>query len=207
MAPTRAEIEEAQKRQWLGEHLPYELMMVRYSIEQLRDPVTFWLDWNAYHASFAVSACNLAAFLTNKEGGNNFRAHDFVTGFRSRKEDLAKTFERLEPQVFHLGKARPSDQGKFTLKDAEDVSQWIETEIAKFIGELRDLGQYWNAERAKSEVRPKGPPLRLTGLEPQTASSADPKILSVNFVTGPNASAMAEAERKLREPGNPDEKA
>jgi hypothetical protein len=104
MAPTRAEIEEAQKRQWLGEHLPYELMMVRYSIEQLRDPVTFWLDWNAYHASFAVSACNLAAFLTNKEGGNNFRAHDFVTGFRSRKEDWQRPLKGLSLRYFISGR-------------------------------------------------------------------------------------------------------
>jgi hypothetical protein len=175
MALSKLEIEEQQKKEWLNEHLPYELMMARHSIAQLRQHSTFWLDWNAFLSSFAVSACNLAAFLTNGEKkGNNFQAHDFIEGFRSRKETLAKVFEKLEPQVFHLGKARPTDAGKFTLQEAEAIQSWIEREMGQFVKQLGSWRKHWNEQRATPEDRPVGPVLRITGLEPQTASSADP---------------------------------
>lgn len=180
------EIEEQQKKDWLNEHLPYELMMARYSIAQLRE-ATFWLDWNAFLASFAVSACNLAAFLTNAEKGNNFRAHDFVEGFRSRKGDFAKAFAMLEPQVFHLGKARPTDKGKFTLQEAVAIYDWIASEMQKFIQQLGSWREYWNEQRAAPAERRAGPTLRITGLQAQhqTASSADPVIVSYKTLQQP----------------------
>src|SRR5229473_2771185 len=103
---TKAEIEKEQKIKWLDEHLPYELMMARYTIKRLKEQV-FWLDWNAYHSAFAVAAANLAGFLTNTDS-RNLKASDFVGTFKSRKVDLASTFAKMEPQIFHLGKARPS---------------------------------------------------------------------------------------------------
>ncbi|MBR1298535.1 hypothetical protein [Bradyrhizobium sp. AUGA SZCCT0042] len=173
MSPTKAEVEEKRKENWLDEHLPYEVLMMRHSIGQMRDPSTFWLDWNAFHASFAVSACNLAAFLTNGEKkGNSFQACDFVISFKSRKDNLAKTFEKLEPQVFHLGKARPIDEGKFNLREAEQILEWIEKEMAEFVQQLGTWRKYWNEDRSQPEARPAGPTLRITGLEPQTSSSA-----------------------------------
>ncbi|WP_029081793.1 hypothetical protein [Bradyrhizobium sp. th.b2] len=179
MTPSRLEIEEQQKKDWLNEHLPYELMMARYSVAQLSQ-ATFWLDWNAFLASFAVSACNLAAFLTNGEKGNNFRAHDFIEGFRSRKGDLANTFAMLEPQVFHLGKARPTDDGKFTLQEAIAIHDWIESEMEKFIRQLGSWREHWNEQRATPVDRPAGPILQITGLQAQvqTASSSDPVIVT-----------------------------
>ncbi|WP_409189835.1 hypothetical protein [Bradyrhizobium sp. RDM4] len=171
------EIEEQQKKDWLSEHLPYELMMARYSIAQLRQ-ATFWLDWNAFHASFAVSARNLAAFLTNgeKKGNTNFQAHDFIEGFRSRKGDLAPAFVKLDPQVFHLGKVRPTDVGKFTLEEAVAIHSWIESEMEKFVEQLGSLRGHWNARRATPTDRPP-PTFRITR-QLQTASSADPVIVS-----------------------------
>ncbi|MBI5319799.1 hypothetical protein [Bradyrhizobium sp.] len=190
MSFTKAEIEEKQKKDWLDEHLPYELKMARYSIAQMRGTSVFYLDWNAYHSSFAVSACNLAAFLTNGEKkGNNLQACDFVQNFKSRKDNLAGIFSKLEPQVFHLGKARPTDEGKFNLHEAEKILHWIEEEMAKFISQLGTWRKHWNEARSKPEARPVGPTLRLNRAL-QTASSADPR-----FVTGPNAGAMAEAEK------------
>lgn len=175
--PTKAEIEQEQKKKWLGEHLPYELMMMRYSIVQLRDQKTFWLDWNAFLSAFAVSACNLAAFLTNAEKKQgNFQAHDFVDSFRSRKEKLAKTFALLEPQVFHLGRARPTDEGKFTSDDAEAINNWIEGEIKEFVLRLGPWKQYWDEKLIES--RPSGPMLAVSELKPaQSTSTAEPFIV------------------------------
>lgn len=195
---TKAEIELEQKIKWLNEHLPYELMMVRYTIKRLKEHV-FWLDWNAYHSAFAVAAANMAGFLTNNDTGN-LKAADFVPGFKARKGELAAKFAKMEPQIFHLGKGRPSETGKFDIDNATEAANWIEDEMAIFISQLGDWDKYWNATRATPQARPvDSPTLSFTGLERQTSSSADPLIAS-SFSsgfrgTGPNAESMAAAEK------------
>lgn len=163
------------KEGWLDEHLPYELKMARYCFKQMQAG-GFYLDWNAYHSAFAVAACNLAAFLTNQEK-QNLRAHDFVQGFRSRKGSLAPTFYKLEPQVFHLGKDRPTDEGKFNLSEAAVILDWIETEMKDFVGRLGPWQKYWNEKRSIPEPRPPGPVFSFE-VAPQAASSADPVFVT-----------------------------
>jgi hypothetical protein len=123
---SKADLELRHKQNWLKEHLPYELMMMRYCLRRLKQvPQPFFLDWNAALGAFCVSAGNLAAFVTNHEGQNNFRACDFVEEFRSRKGDLDNTFRKMEPHVFHLGKSRPTDEQpkeKFNVDDATDTT-------------------------------------------------------------------------------------
>jgi hypothetical protein len=165
----------AEQKAWLGEHLPYELKMARYSLKQMQQPGVFYLDWNAYHSAFAVAACNLAAFLTNNE---KWKSSDFVKDFKSRKYDLAGKFANLEPQVFHLGKMRPDGEGKFVLADAEKILAWIEDEMEKFVSQLGPRQKYWNERRSQPELRPEGPYIVFTGREPQTACSADPIVLT-----------------------------
>jgi hypothetical protein len=194
---TKAEIETEQKIKWLDEHLPYELMMVRYTIKRLKEYV-FWLDWNAYHSAFAVAAANMAGFLTNNDTGN-LKAADFAPGFKARKGELAAKFAKMEPQIFHLGKGRPSEAGKFKINDATEAANWIESEMGIFLSQLGDWEKYWNAARAVPQDRPRDTPtMSFTGLEPQTASSADPVFVSYfsdgSKGTGPNAESMAAAE-------------
>jgi hypothetical protein len=194
---TKAEIEKEQKLKWLDEHLPYELMMARYTIKRLKERI-FWLDWNAYNSGFAVAAANLSGFLTNGDTGN-LKASDFVEGFKSRKGDLASTFAKMEPQIFHLGKGRPSDKGKFDIKDATDAYDWIEAEMAKFIVQLGDWSFYWNQERSVPEERPKEEEKLLNVLGPQSASSATPLVFGSIFTgTGPDAASMARMEKEGR---------
>ena len=170
-----AEEERKAKKNWLKEHLPYELKMMRHSLRRLNEvPRPWFLDWNAFLASFCVSAGNLTAFLTNKEGKNNFRACDFVKNVRSRKTDELKTpFVKLEPHVFHLGKFRATDEerdAKFNLDDAKLIAQWIETEIAKFIKQLPP-GSPWDDDGSKPPEPPKGPTITIGEPAPQSASS------------------------------------
>lgn len=104
--------------------------------------------------AFSTVACNLTAFLTNGDhGSNNFKAADFVGGFRSRKGDLQGPFAKLEPQVFHLGKDRPLGESgsKFQLGEAEAISDWIEREMAAFIERLPDR-TLWREDLAVPEV-------------------------------------------------------
>ena len=174
---TKAELEHQQIVKWLDEHLPYELMMARYTIKKLKEPV-FWLDWNAYHSAFAVAAANLAAFLTNSDT-RNLKAADIVPDFRSRKGDLSSTFAKMEPQIFHLGKARPSDKGKFDINDAIKVFDWIEAEMSKFVSQLGAWTKHWNQARSIPEHRVMT--IYFTGHEPKTASSTDPQFVLCEF--------------------------
>jgi hypothetical protein len=164
-----------QKIAWLGDHLPYELKMMRYSLREMKRE-TFYLDWNAYLSTFAVSACNLAAFLTNSEkSGNNAQACQIVKGFRSRKENLQGKFRVLEPQVFHLGRSRPTDKGKFLLADAVEIAEWVEAEMKSFIAQLGEWGTYWDQERSEPEPKPLGPTLNVSNSS-QEASSGTPQF-------------------------------
>ena len=72
MAHSRLEIEEQQKKEWLDEHLPYELMMARYSIAQLRQ-ATFWLTGclSLIVRCVGMQSCRFPD--KRREAGNNFR--------------------------------------------------------------------------------------------------------------------------------------
>src|SRR5690606_12974125 len=95
-------LSEEEKRNWLSEHLPYELKMARYSHKQLTRGELNYLDFNSYLVSFAVSASNVYAFLTNKERqNNNVQACDFVVGGFAAKSERVKTiFAEMDPEFF-----------------------------------------------------------------------------------------------------------
>ncbi len=176
---TNEQMRDEAKKAWLHEHLPYELKMMRHSLKRMRQQGLFYLDWNGFHSAFAVAAANLAAFLTNTEkANNNFVAGDFVDGFRSRKGDLQGKFNKMEPQIFHLGTARTSDTGKLVLKEIEKIAAWIETEIRKLLPDKT----LWNESRSIPEEAPNiaNPTLQLMQIT-QTACTADPTILMVKF--------------------------
>ena len=53
-----------QKVMHLGDHLPYELLMLRHSYQRTFED-RYPLDWNASYEAFAVHARNLFDFLMN----------------------------------------------------------------------------------------------------------------------------------------------
>jgi len=180
---SKSEELELQKAAWLRSHLPYELAMARYSFDKLTRPgFMHFMDWNCYHSAFAVAAGNLAAFLTNAEKERiNFQASNFAPDFRARKGDLASTFQKMEPTVFHLGKERQDDHGKFDIEDIKKIMPWIEAEMAKFLATLPpDLQPLWNEKLSQPAT------LVLTVLSTQTASSADPQVATTTLVIGKN---------------------
>jgi hypothetical protein len=64
---------------------------------------------------------------------------------------FADTFQKMEPQIFHLGKARPTDGDlKFNTDDAKAVFDWIEGEMKKFVDALRQTkdGEFWAEDRS-----------------------------------------------------------
>src|SRR4051794_4626894 len=100
---------QAERRDWIKEHLSYELLMLRYTFGKLYE-VQSGLDWNAYYESFCTHARLLRDFLTNKSGSTNFDAKEFVDGFKeSVPRPASDIMADMNNEVFHSGKSRPSD--------------------------------------------------------------------------------------------------
>jgi hypothetical protein len=143
-----------QQRDYLEEHLPYMLKMLRYTYGQMLQK-QHYLSWNAHFESFAVHARNLVNFLTNNDTGN-CKASEFVQGYRARIGDDQGAMTKLREQVFHLGKKRPRHVvDKFNTEHAKKVYNWIEKNFADFLSELGDLRPHFDdrkADPAKDEA-------------------------------------------------------
>ena len=176
------------QRNYLDEHLPYMLKMLRYTYGQMLQR-QHYLSWNAHFESFAVHARNLVKFLTNGDTGN-FQATKFVRGgYRARNDDIRSAMKKLESQVFHLAQNRPREAiGKFSTEpDAKKVHDWIESNFAEFLSKLGDVRKLFNdkkADPAKDEgvymtLGPTGP-----GAPPQTACTASPIVSQTHTTSG-----------------------
>jgi hypothetical protein len=180
-----------QKIDHLGDHLPYEVLMLRHSYQRALED-RYALDWNAFHEAFAVHARNLFDFLMNEGGSNNFRARDFSPGFTVRKDaKVQRVIEQdLHWQVFHFGKQRQSEEEKKVgTEQRKAIFDWIEENFNAFIAALDpDLRPHWYAERADPEkVREelaKATDTVAIGLAPQSASTGSPASF-----TGPSHSS------------------
>lgn len=140
--------DQVQKFNYLDEHLPYMLATLRYNFKKINQQLHF-RDWNAYFESFAVNARNLTQFLDNADAGN-FKARDFISGFRVRKGDIQGPLAKLRDQVFHLGKSRPREaEQKFDLTCAMVLNDWIEAGMQEFVDALSVADRKeWNEQKA-----------------------------------------------------------
>ena len=134
----------------LDDHLPYELLMLRHTYQQVNSDRNA-LDWNAFHESFAVHARILLNFLINDAGSTNFQASGF-SNFIAEKDATVQRIIRqdLNKQVFHLGKSRPSEADlKVAAANRKLVFEWIESNFRKFLEQLhKDWKPHWNSDRA-----------------------------------------------------------
>ena len=170
-----------QKIEHLGDHLPYEVLMLRHSYQRTLED-RYALDWNAFYEAFAVHARNLFDFLMNKGGSNNFNARDFSASFAAREDAAVQRLinQDLHWQVFHFGKQRKSEEDEKVGKEQRKaVFEWIEENFNVFTEALdRDLGPYWYPERADPEKvhgeLTKAPDTVAVGLAPQSASTGSP---------------------------------
>ena len=138
----------SEQSDYLQEHIPYMLKMLRYTYGQMRQQ-QHYLSWNAHFESFAVHARSLTRFLTNKDK-EDIKARHFVEGYRGRIGDQSGPMQRLQRQVFHLAKQRPTEViGKFNSDNAKEVFEWIESNFADFLSKL-DPEQRGLFEESKS---------------------------------------------------------
>jgi hypothetical protein len=163
------------KAECLGEHLPFELKMLRYSFSMLLQENNY-LSWNAHLDSFAVHGRNLANLLTNGDAGN-FQAKDFALHYRTRIGDLSGPMSKLNEQVMHLGKKRTAEtSGKFNTDNARAILDWIEKNFTDFLEAMPAADRrLFDVEKSQHAVPTK---FTLPGLPNQTASSAAPIVVS-----------------------------
>jgi len=143
-------MDEKAKVAWLQEHLRYEVLMLRFTLDKIRT-IPASLDYNAFYESFSIHARNLYHFLTNE--GGNMRALDYVPGFKSTKTDATKGANlKIHAQVLHLGGSRPFDSlSKLSSEDCEQMAHWIEAEFEQFIAALKSpFIEAWQSGRPNS---------------------------------------------------------
>lgn len=103
----------AQLSEHLEDHLPYELLMLRYTHGRMQTE-QHPLVYNTMYESFCVHSRNLWDFLNNEGTGNNLKVRELAKDFSAPKDADAQrvlNFD-MQGQVFHFNKGRPSTQAK-----------------------------------------------------------------------------------------------
>ena len=138
------------KKALLSDHLPYELLMLRYTYREIHTEQPA-LRWNALFESFAAHARALHEFLTGKSDNRNGHATDFIESFKANKPDRVRgKIGTLNQKIMHLGTTRKArEEEKINLTDTKALFDWIESEIQRFAEGLpKELKSHWRPERA-----------------------------------------------------------
>lgn len=131
---------------YLNEHLPYMLMMVRFTCGQIQRERDF-RKRNAFIESFCVNARNCLNFLNNGDTGNtNMKACDFIPGFKANPRECSTIIRKMNEQTFHISENRTDKiVMKFNGGDADKVLKFIDTNIENFLKHLSsDMRAKWN---------------------------------------------------------------
>lgn len=138
---------------YFNEHILYELLMLRFSRNRLNAAPQ--ILWNAMFSAFNVSARNLYEFLNNKGTRNEVNVHeyrDYSKEFRlSSITRITGTLQKINEQVFHMGRKRPKDSDKkVTLDRVELVFKWVDSNmfalVASFDEKFRNEVQMHRAD-------------------------------------------------------------
>jgi hypothetical protein len=141
-----------QRKEYLEEHLYYELLMLRFSYREINKSQSP-LIWNAFFDSFVMHARNLIDFLTNDGGVQNFKAVDFTVDYIApdkKKGGIQGLYDKLHAHALHLGKLRPTDdEKKINVVRAQKLFDWIEKHLPNFGSKLTPQNrQYWKPDLA-----------------------------------------------------------
>ena len=171
-----------EKKEMLEDHLPYELMMLKFTFAKMSE-AREQLDYNAYYEAFVVHARNLYWFLTNDDK-SNAHACEFVLGFKASKTNATiSTFQDLHRQVLHIGKGRKTNrEQKVQYDEAKDVFDWIILNSDVFIGRLdsTDLANF-RSDRAEPRC---GSYVLLGGRATASSHPAPPEVVVVGQPRG-----------------------
>jgi hypothetical protein len=173
-------LSDAELKEWMREHLTYELLMVRYTHAQLHLGLD-QMAWNTNFGAFGLYARNLHWFLTNNKGRPDLprkvRACDYASHFKADDTQIAAVMSDLHEQVYHPG-ARRLDIAKGDGRDkADKVFKWVEEGMAKFVAEIQKTPAYksaWDPDRADpAKIAPTPAGQRTDSQLPPTVTTAN----------------------------------
>lgn len=152
---------------YFNEHVLYEVLMLRYTRNHLRSS-PHQLVWNANFAAFNVSARNLYDYLNNKGGKNEVNVHAYLPYAKTFRispiSEITGTLQKINEQVFHMGRKRPKDTGKVTLDRVEVVFQWAQSNMVSLAASFdEDFRKEIPMDRADPAVVPTIPTSGPTG--------------------------------------------
>ena len=196
---------------WLDEHLPYELSMLRYSFRRMQAAAEPF-DYNAHYECFVVKARLFWLFLANKEEKGNVQASDFELAFRAPdRQHIQAALNKLNSQVLHTGEARPTEaSGKVNLSDCRRIVEWAESGMDGFLEALTpERRALWNSAKAREDLRVTmgfygNTPVHVTRDGPSTSTSGI-AITSSTAATMSAGSAVRSAYVKLPRGSGPRE--
>jgi hypothetical protein len=168
--------------EFFTEHLPYEISMMRGSIEVLSTPLLGTFATNAFIETFCLHARNLIEFFRNKEGCE-FDPQDFTTAAFEVKTAFIGNgpLQWINKQVSHLTKGRTKDPAeKINTADIAEMNRAIEAEIERFLRHLTpERRAMWEAN-ADRIVPVRKVPATLTAM----CSTSSFSITSILFEAG-----------------------
>jgi hypothetical protein len=139
------------KDEFIREHLPYELMMLRYTHKRLLESPRK-LDENALIESFAVHGRNLLDFLYLPADSKSYWAADFCDIWLKQRFDKATgiIYGTMHDQILHMGQKRVvTDSGKFGPAERVLIRDKIEIGFTKFVPAIKtEYRALWNADLA-----------------------------------------------------------
>jgi hypothetical protein len=171
-------------KNYLENHLPYELTMMEHTFARLHDTKDD-ADRNAFLESFCVHAPNLKMFLTGDRGGgsNGVISADFGQSSDSVQRHLTGAFQRLNEQIAHLAKNRTIlPQEKFTSEDAVCIMKWIIPAMDRFVKNLPDEDrQRWEAVVKKLKRKAIPHSGLVTAMKSALSTATPPQIVVIEI--------------------------
>lgn len=138
---------------WLDEHGPYDLSMMRYGFDKMSKAVEP-MDYNAHFECFILKARVLVDFLTGRQKGSDIKTIHFVPGFTAPpRKHIEGVMAKVNDHSAHPSANRPdSDKAKIALEQCREIGLWIEGAMDAFLKSL-PADRTWNRAKSRDDLR------------------------------------------------------
>jgi hypothetical protein len=131
--------------EYCREHLPYEMVMLRFTHENLKRDID-QLTGNAFIESFCVHTRNLLDFFHNHKYADNSQLRltaihfvDAESMFKKKRKfggDTGKLYKKTHEQVFHMGRRPSKGNEKLGPEDRQKLRELIEPLWNSFLSDM-----------------------------------------------------------------------
>jgi hypothetical protein len=159
--------------EFFAEHLPYEIWMMRDSLQAVARIGLSEFEKNAFIETFCLHARNLVEFF-KRQGDSG--PHPFTDAEFKRNHKGVVSVKKIQEQVSHLRRGRTKDETqKINGHDLTKMHEAIEAEIQRF---ARHLKSEW---LGKWKITPSQTPPQIKAMLTMTTTSS---VTHYQAVTG-----------------------